>query len=97
MPGGPYTVTEGGNLMLNGLGSIDPDGDALSYTWDVNGDGVFGDATGGNPTLTWTQLQGLGINDGPSSFNVTLQVDDGNGHVVTSPATILTMTNARRP
>lgn len=26
--------------------SVDPDGDALTYDWDLNGDGAFGDASG---------------------------------------------------
>ncbi len=92
--GGPYSVAEGANLTLNGLTSSDPDADSLTFSWDVNGDGVFGDATGGNPTLSWAQLQSLGIIDGPSSFNVQVQVDDGQGHVTTSPATTLMIVNA---
>jgi hypothetical protein len=91
--GGPYTVAEGGSLTLNASASSDPDGDPLTYSWDINGDGVFGDATGATPTLTWAQLNALGINDGPGTFSILVQVDDGHGHVVTSPAASLTITN----
>ena len=87
-PGGPYTINEGSSLQLDGSHSSDPDGDPLTYTWDINGDGVFGDATGAKPTLTWAQLNALGIVNGPSSFNVSLRVDDGQGHVVTSTTTL---------
>jgi hypothetical protein len=65
--GGPYAIGEGQSLALDGSGSSDPNGDALSYSWDLNGDGVYGDATGSNPVLTWPQLQALGIDDGPSA------------------------------
>src|SRR5262249_51170993 len=54
----------------------------------------FGDAIGVQPTLAWPQLQALGVNDGPHSFNVKVQVDDGHGHTVTSTAASLTVANA---
>ena len=62
----------------------------------MNGDGVFGDATGVNPTLTWAQSQALGIDDGPACpahFSVSVRVDDGHGRLVTSPATDLALSN----
>ena len=61
--GGPYVINEGLSLLLNASGSSDPDGDLLSFSWDVNGDGIFGDAIGATPTLTWAQLNALGITD----------------------------------
>ena len=73
--GGPYTVAEGGSLTL--AGSVAPADPAATYTWDVNGDGTFGDATGAAPTLTWAQLEALGIDDGPSSHVITLRVTSG--------------------
>ena len=57
-------------LALDASHTADPDGDPLTYSWDINGDGVFGDATGAKPTLTWAQLEALGIVNGPSSFAV---------------------------
>ncbi|HEY1598691.1 MAG TPA: right-handed parallel beta-helix repeat-containing protein, partial [Pirellulales bacterium] len=91
--GGPYTINEGDSLTLDATHSSDPDGDPLTYSWDINGDGVFGDATGANPTLSWAQLGALGIVNGPSTFNVEVRVNDGQGHVVTSTATTLTVAN----
>ena len=49
--GGPYTIAEGASLTLDASGSS-PTGD---YQWDLDDDGVFGDATGVDPTLTWTE------------------------------------------
>src|SRR5262249_54818111 len=73
----------------------DPNGAPLIYSWDLNGDLVYGDATGVGPTLTWAQLQALAppINDGPAGFNVRVRVDDGQGHAVESAATTLTVNN----
>ncbi|NTU85558.1 MAG: hypothetical protein HGA45_40425, partial [Chloroflexales bacterium] len=38
--GGPYTVLVGQSATLSGTAS-DPDGDPLSYAWDLDGDGSF--------------------------------------------------------
>ena len=45
---------------LDGSGSSDPESDTLTYSWDLNDDGLFDDATGANPTLTWAHLESLG-------------------------------------
>ena len=91
--GGPYTIAEGQSLALSGSGT-DPDQDALTFAWDVNGDGTFGDATGAAPTITWAQLNALGINDGPASFNVKVRTNDGHGNTTTSSnAAVLDVTN----
>lgn len=93
--GGPYTIPEGGSLTLDALGSSDPDGDPLDYSWDVNGDGTFGDATGVNPSLPWAALVSLGITDGnnTSLYEVRVRIDDGHGHVATSEPTALMINN----
>ncbi len=90
--GGPYLIAEGSPLSLNASGSYSPY--PMTYTWDVNGDGVFGDASGISPTLTWAQLQVLGINDGPRTVpNVRVRVDDGHAQIVDSLVTTLTVNN----
>ena len=71
-PVATYTISEGQSLTLAGSGT-ELSGDPLSYTWDINGDGTFYDATGATPTLTWPQLNYLGITNGPATFNVTLR------------------------
>ena len=93
-PGGPYVVAEGGSLTLDASATTDQDVDALLFTWDVNGDGLFGDAEGVNPTLTWNDLVELGIADGPAAFLLSVRVDDQHGGVVTSPGVALDLTNS---
>jgi len=44
----PLTVT------FNGSGSSDPDGSIASYSWDLDGDGAFDDASGATPSFTYT-------------------------------------------
>jgi Ca2+-binding RTX toxin-like protein len=91
--GGPYAVAEGQPVHLDGSGSSDPDGDTLTYSWDVNGDGTFTDATGAAPVLSWSQLSALGVSDGPGTFHPQVRLSDGKAAAVTSTATTLTVLN----
>ncbi len=77
--GGPYAVAEGANVTLVAVGN-DPDGDNLSYAWDLDGDGQYDDATGA--TVVYTGI------DGPATLLVSVRVDDGNGAVATDTASI---------
>lgn len=90
--GGPYAVTEGNALSLSASLSSDPNGDALTYSWDINGDGVYGDATGVAPSLNWPQLRALGI-DGTATVPVRVQVSDGVNPPVNSSLVNLVVTN----
>jgi hypothetical protein len=65
---GPYDVNEGGSAVLQAAGS-DPDGNPLTYRWDLNGDGVF-ETSGATPTFFAT------FSDGPSTRTVALSVCD---------------------
>jgi hypothetical protein len=91
--GGPYSVTYGGSLTLDGSGSSDPDNDPLTYSWTINGHA--GAATGVSPTLTWSAVAALGIVPG-QSYAVSVTVDDGHGHSVTSPPATLTANKANQ-
>ncbi len=81
VPGGPYTITEGDDLMLNGSASSDPDascGDSIaSFEWDLDDNGTYMDAMGATPTVTSVELSGLGLDAG--SHIIRLRVTDSFG------------------
>ena len=81
--GGPYAIGQGTALTLN-ASATDPDSDTLTYAWDINGDGTYTDASGASPTVTWAQLQALGLGTPGVYSNVRVRVDDAHGHVVPS-------------
>jgi glucose/arabinose dehydrogenase len=67
-------------VQFNGSASSDPDGDPISFSWDLNGDGTFGDSTAANPSFTYT-AQG--------TYQVRLRVTDSHGaSTVSAPVTI---------
>lgn len=76
--GGPYLLAPGTDLILNGAGSNDPDGDTLTYRWDIKGDGIV-DVTTSSPTATvpWATLVSLGLVSGVTS--IKLEVRDPSG------------------
>jgi len=69
----------GDTVSFDASGSSDPDGDALSYNWDLDGDGVFGDSTAAKPTWTY---------DAAGNVQVSLRVSDGRGGVGSSALAI---------
>ena len=71
----------------------DPEGDPLTYAWDLTDDGAFTDAAGPNPTVTAAQLAALGLGDGPFTATARVRVTDGFSLAVAANAS-LTVVNA---
>lgn len=95
-PGGPYVVDEGQGLLLDGSGSLDPDGDPVTILWELDGDDDFDDATGPQVQLSLQDLLAIdaSLNDGDSAlFPVKVRVDDGRGHIVESEPTTIQVVN----
>ena len=58
-------------VTFDGSASSDPDaGDTLTYSWDLNGDGLFGDAITAQTSFIYTQS---------NLYNVQLKVTDNHG------------------
>lgn len=58
------------SVAFDGSASTDPDGDELTYAWDLDGDGEHDDAT--DPQVSWTYAQ-------PGRVTASLQVTDPEG------------------
>ena len=84
--GGPYDIDEGDSLTLDGTGSDDPDSDTLTYRWDLDNNGSYGEETGSSRSLTWAQLKAYFTYDG--TYTIGLQVDDGDGGIDTATTTL---------
>lgn len=55
-PGGPYTVSLGDDLLLDGSASSDPNGLPLTFAWDLSGDRQFDDALAAQVTFSTAGL-----------------------------------------
>ena len=77
-------------MVLAGSGS-DIAGDPLTYAWDLDGDGLFGesgvDAANGDENLQDPIFNAANV-DGPSTVTVHLKVADGDGGVTTVNSTV---------
>ena len=80
---GPTPLT----VQFDGSGSSDPDpADTLAYSWDLDGNGTFGDSTAVSPTRTYTN---------PGSYMVKLRVTDPHG--ATAVDTVVITAGNTRP
>jgi glucose/arabinose dehydrogenase len=60
-------------VQFNGTGSSDPDGDDITYAWDLDGDGAYDDSTSSQPVFTYntSTLVGLQVRDGAGATGTT--------------------------
>jgi hypothetical protein len=70
-------------VSLSAAGSVDPDGTALTYAWDLDDDGLFDDTTGPTTSSTFSGVGG---------HKVTVQVKDADQGIATRSVTV-TVTN----
>jgi glucose/arabinose dehydrogenase len=66
-------------VSFDGRGSTDPEGDALSYAWDLDGDGQYDDSTSATPSFTYTTA---------GTVTVGLRVSDPGGNTDTTTVTV---------
>jgi hypothetical protein len=73
-------------VQFDGSGSSDPNpGDTISYSWDLNGDGTYGDATVAKPSFTYTTA---------GTYAARLKVTDSGGlSTISAPVTITVTTS----
>lgn len=92
----PTTVASGGTVQFDASGSSDPDVTAgtqtLSYSWDLNGDGQYGDATGPTASMAYTNASGA-----PMTVTVGLKVTDSNSDAVGPESDTTTRTITVQP
>jgi PKD repeat protein len=78
--GGPYFGFEGVLVVISGSAS-DPGFDFLTFSWDLNNDGQFDDATNLNPSWLWDD-------DGTYTIKLKVTDEDGDFHIDTTTVTI---------
>src|SRR5204863_1034695 len=85
--GGPYSIAEGSDVVVDAGGSTPGTGAITGYDWDLNGDGVYDDASGVHATFT-------GRNDGV--FAVSVRVTSSSGQTATGNANVTVQNVAPR-
>jgi PKD repeat protein len=79
----PTSGTAPLTVAFSSSGSSDPDGSISAYSWDLNGDGTFGDSTAANPSYQYTSA---------GTYSVKLRVTDNQGAQTTSSPVTITVT-----
>lgn len=84
--GGPYTVAEGSAFNASGSGSGSA---ALSYAWDLSGNGAYNDSTAQNPTVSSATY----LWNGTTTRTIGVQVTCGSGGGATTASTTVAVSN----
>jgi PKD repeat protein len=75
----PTTGSIGMTVGFDATASSDPNGDPLTYAWDLDADGATDDSTAPKPTWTYNAA---------GNYRVTLRATDGKGGTATDTVTI---------
>mgnify|MGYP000533675796 CR=1 FL=1 len=83
--GGPYTVNEGGSVVVNASGA-DPEGGPVTYAWDLDNNGSF-ETPGQNATFN------AAANTAPATLTIKVQATDAFGYSSVDEATVYIIFN----
>ncbi|MGH3863250.1 ExeM/NucH family extracellular endonuclease [Actinokineospora sp.] len=78
--GGPYAVVEGSSVTVSASGS-DPDGDAVTYAWDLDNNGSF-ETAGQSATFSAAGIAA------PASRTIAVRITDAGGLTATDTAVV---------
>ena len=87
--GSALTVREGATVYLNGFGSSDPDGDAITYDWTISPSVTLKNANTPAPSFTAPGVES------DTDYTLTLTVSDGT--VTATDTVIVTVKNNLQP
>jgi predicted extracellular nuclease len=78
--GGPYAVNSGSSVLVSATGN-DPDGQPLTYAWDLDDNGSF-ETAGQTVSFDASAIAG------PATITIHVQVTDAGGATATADATV---------
>jgi PKD domain len=89
--GGPYVLPLDGTITLDASKSSDPNGTIVSYGWDLNEDGIFGDSTAIQLPMTYNDFANIYGSPPPvgTPFTVCVRVADDAGARNTQCSTVI--------
>ena len=89
LSGGPYSVGSGGNVALAGTLGAGSYGNITQWLWNLDNDGLFDDASGQNPTVSYDYLVNtLGLPADGVARPISVQVTNDVGLSSTAAGTL---------